>query len=113
MPVEKHSVPSPVSVRTWISGEKVLFVGTIENDAGNTALNAKGKPRHHVFLQILRTYFLQLRCDAFALAVSENSIVGLCNVKSIMDLGRPPSATQRFVVESRSACEAGVHRGFG
>src|ERR1700704_3663493 len=57
--------------------------------------------------------FLQMRSNAFTLAVSENSIVGLCNVKSIMDLGSPRSATQCSVVEGRSACEGGVHGGSG
>src|SRR6266566_4628819 len=58
-------------------------------------------------------YFLQMRCDVFALAVSEGYIVGLCNSKSIMDLGRPRSATQCSVVQGPSAREGGVHRGFG
>src|SRR5262245_4637478 len=54
-------------------------------------------------------HLLQSRCDAFALAASENSIVGLRNVKSIMDLGRPRSATPRSVAEDPSARESGVH----
>src|SRR5258708_26144744 len=52
--------------------------------------------------------FLQLRCDAFALAVSENSIVGLCNVKSIMDLGgrevQHHALSSKIRLRAKAAC---------